>query len=186
MYQDYAGGIRTKGTFSTAPNPVRTVSGLFRTPALAEQAIRAIERFGYNRQAFNVMMNRRIQNFFFTPWDETSRTDHQTWEGARFGALIGALIGAIITVGVTEVFPDLEFPMEGPLVAGLIGVLVGGLTGLLFGAVIGSGISRESGDRPEPEPDDEAFLISVVPATSDEGLRIAAAWEAIGGENIHH
>ncbi len=183
-YPEYRPNLRTTGSSLTAANPVRTVSGLFRNPALAEQAIRAIERFGHDRHAFNVMMNRRIRNFFLNPWDEESPTDHRTWEGARLGALAGAACGAVIALGAAEALPN--FLVDGPLVVGLIGVLAGGLPGLLFGAVIGSGVSGKDDRRQAREGCEDEFLISVVPATNDEGHRIAEAWEAIGGENIHH
>lgn len=185
VFREYPRGIRTGGASITAANPVRTVSGLFRTPALAEQAILAIERFGYNRDAFNVMMNRRIRNFFFKPWDEEAATDHRTWEGARFGALVGAAFGAVITLGANEALPYFGLILEGAALFVLTGLIAGGLSGLLIGAVVGSGVSGED-DRDGLEPDEDGFLISVVPATSDDGLRIAEAWEAIGGENIHH
>jgi hypothetical protein len=185
VYREFPRSVRTTGAFHTAANPVRTVSGLFRTPELAERAVRSIERFGYNRHAFNVMMNRRIRNFFFKPLNKESATDHRTWEGARFGALVGAAFSAFITIGANAVLHFFGLTLEETVLFVLTGILAGGLTGLLIGAVVGSGVSGED-DRDSLEPDEDEFLISVVPATSDDGIRIAEAWEAIGGENIHH
>lgn len=183
VYREYPRTLRTAGIPITAANPVRTVSGLFRTPELVEQAFAAIERFGYDRKAFNVMVTRRIQELIF-PSNEPE-TGRRSVESAQFGALVGAILATAVVIGTVLV-------LHGPaamlgvssFAAGVAGLGIGTLMGYLIGGRSHIGTSAPEASERKKNPG--GILVSIVPASNHDRARIAEAWEAIGGENIHH
>ena len=68
--------------------------------------------------------------------------------------------------------------------AGLAFAAIGGLIGYLVGGRTRTPEAIAAVTEPKKTPG--GTLLSIVPATNDDGNRIAEAWEAIGGENIHH
>lgn len=169
--------------------PARTVSGLFMSRELAEKAIDAIERLGYDRKHFNVMMSRETHDRDFTRNRMETELGNKALEGAGVGGAVGGTLGAMLAalaaVGTTLALPGLGLIIAGPIVAGLAGAGAGGFTGGLIGALVGAGIPEERVKEYDEGLRGGGILISVVPNSNLDGERIAGAWTLLGGVNVH-
>lgn len=169
--------------------PARTVSGLFMSRDLAEKAIEAIERLGYHREHFNVMMSRETHDRDFTGDRLETELGNKALEGAGVGGAVGGAFGAMMAglaaFGTILALPGLGLILAGPIVAGLVGAGAGGFLGGIIGAFVGAGIPEERVKEFEEGLRGGGILISVVPNTDADGERIAGAWTLLGGINIH-
>lgn len=169
--------------------PTRTVSGLFMSRELTEQAIEAIERLGYDRNHFNVMMSRETSERDFSREPLETERGNKALEGLGIGGVFGGVIGALLagfaSFGATIALPAFGLLLAGPIIAVLVGAGAGGFFGGVLGAFIGAGVPRERVKEFEEGLRGGGILISVVPNSDRDGERIAGAWTLLGGINIH-
>jgi hypothetical protein len=123
----------------------RTVVGLFKERARAEDAIRDLRKAGFAGEEIGVATRDRKE-----PADkkELDKIVEETASGMAEGASIGAITGGVIG-GLVGLIGSLLVPGLGPVLVGgvlastLMGMGLGAATGGLIGALVGMGVPEE-------------------------------------------
>ncbi len=153
----------------------RTVVGLFRDRADAEQAITALKDASFTREQIGIAIKNRGEQRDLAESTETSAPG----KGAAAGAVSGGLVGGIIGL-----LGSLLIPGIGPIVAGgvlesvLVGAGAGAATGGIVGALMGLGVSEE-----DAKHFDSGFRGGGTLITVDAGSRVDEAERILGGHN---
>ena len=160
--------------FDSANTTGRTVVGLFRDRADAEQAISNLKEAGFTRDQVGIAIKDRGEQR-----ELADSTDTTPAKGAAAGAVTGGLVGGIIGLLGSLLVPGL-----GPIVVGgvlesvLVGAGAGAATGGIIGALVGLGV---------PEADarhfDAGFREGGTLVTVDAGARVNDAERILGSCN---
>lgn len=162
---------------------VKLVTGLFKSRADAESAVRAVLARGYDRDDVTVLMSdaTRSKEFAF-------KTGTKAAEGAGVGGAVGGTVGAVIAaiaaVGTTLAIPGLGLVVAGPLAAALAGAGAGGVTGGLIGLLVGAGIPEQRAKVYEAGLREGGILVGVEAKTGAEADELEEIFENIGAEGV--
>ncbi|HET8624067.1 MAG TPA: general stress protein [Gemmatimonadales bacterium] len=157
--------------FDSANRTGRTVVGLFRNRADAEQAISDLKDAGFTRQQIGIAIKDRGEQR-----EVADTTDTSPAKGAAAGAVTGGLVGGIIGLLGSLLVPGL-----GPIVVGgvlesvLVGAGAGAATGGIIGALVGLGVSEE-----DARHFDAGFREGGTLVTVDAGARVSEAERILG------
>ena len=127
--------------FDAANRTGRTVVGLFRNRADAEQAITDLKDAGFTREQIGIAIKDRGEQRELADASDTTPA-----KGAAAGAVTGGLVGGIIGLLGSLLVPGL-----GPIVVGgvlesvLVGAGAGAATGGIIGALVGGRHARDGG-----------------------------------------
>jgi hypothetical protein len=131
----------------------RTVVGLFKNRAGAEDAIRDLKNAGFTNEQIGVATRDRNergedQTKAAADDDQLGKVVEETATGMAEGAAVGALTGGVVG-GLVGLIGSLLIPGLGPVVVGgvlastLMGMGIGAATGGLIGALVGMGVPEE-------------------------------------------
>lgn len=170
----------TKFTTTTNTPPLHLMTALFRAQNDAEDAIKALEKRGYQKEDVSVVMSDETRKRFATQTKGSPSGSAKAAEGAAVGSVVGGAAGAIIAgilvVAAPILIPGLGLLVAGPIVAALAGVGAGGITGGLIGSLVGVGIPESHAKIYELGIREGGVLISVQPRTQEDATAIAADW----------
>lgn len=148
----------------------KTIFGIFRDRAKAEDAITALEDNGYKAEDMSIIMKNQAQAQDVAEGTGTHVAEG-TVEGAATGAAIGGLAGLLIGVGAITIPGIGAFLIGGPLAAALglsgaaattvSGAATGALAGGVLGALVGLGIPENEARVYESEIEEGAILLAV-------------------------
>jgi hypothetical protein len=161
----------------------RWVTGLFRTRALASNAVDALLRHGYTREDVSMLMSEDTHRAHFGV-----ETGNKAAEGAGVGGAVGATAGAvaaaIAAIGTSLVIPGLGLIIAGPLAAGLAGAGAGAATGGLVGAMVGAGIPEHRAKLYDAGLREGGILVGVKARSSDDADRVEKVLDDLGASSI--
>jgi hypothetical protein len=159
----------------------RSVFGIYRSTAAAEQGASALVAAGFMNDDISVLV----------PDQNSSRelgTEKATKvpEGAApvAGGALGGTLGLLAGIGALAI-PGLgPFIAAGPIVGALAGLGAGGAVGGFAGALIGMGIPEYEAKRYEGRVKDGGVLLSVHTGTSERVKAAKDILERTGAEDI--
>lgn len=160
--------------FDAANRTGRTVVGLFRNRADAEQAITDLKDAGFTREQIGIAIKDRGEQRELADASDTTPA-----KGAAAGAVTGGLVGGIIGLLGSLLVPGL-----GPIVVGgvlesvLVGAGAGAATGGIIGALVGLGVPEE-----DARHFDAGFREGGTLVTVDAGTRVNDAERILGSRN---
>jgi hypothetical protein len=159
------------------------VFGIYRSRAVAEEAVDALKAAGYRNTDISVLLpeNEGTKDFAH---EKATKAPEGVATGATSGAVIGGVIGGLVGAGM------LLIPGLGPLIAAgpIIGVLTGagavGVLGGIVGALVGMGIPEYEAKRYEGRIREGGILLSVHCDSSQWVKRAKEVLEQTGAEDV--
>ena len=165
------------------------VTGLFRDRDSAEQAYRAVQDRGYDKDDVNLAMSKDTRERYFTDDVRVSELGTKAAEGAGVGGAIGGTVGAIAAaiaaVGTSLVLPGLGLVIAGPLAAAVAGAGAGAATGGIVGALIGWGIPEERLKTYDAGIRDGGILLAVKPRSDEDAAHFENQWRVANGQDVY-
>lgn len=163
------------------------VTGMFQDRESTEQAYRALEEKGYNRDDITLIMSDETRRRYF-PEEKVevgTKAAAGAGTGSAIGGTIGAIAGAIAAVGTSLVIPGLGIIIAGPIAAGLAGAGAGGITGGLIGALVGSGIPEARAKLYESGIKEGRIVMGVRPRNEEDAKYFEERWRENKAEEVH-
>src|SRR6266536_3495495 len=136
------------------------VFGIYRSRAVAEEAVDALKAAGYRNTDISVLLpeNEGTKDFAH---EKSTKAPEGAATGASSGAVVGGTLGWLVGIGALAI-PGLgPFIAAGPVMAALAGVGAGGVVGGIAGALIGLGIPEYEAKRYEGRVRGGGILLSV-------------------------
>ena len=121
----------------------RTIVGLFKDRARAEQAVRDLVDAGIDRDDISVVARDGERGVADVSTDGVSDTTTGAVAGAGGGAVLGGLAGILLGLGALAIPGIGPIVAAGPIVAGLTGAGIGAATGGLVGALVSAGVPED-------------------------------------------
>jgi uncharacterized protein (TIGR02271 family) len=118
----------------------RTIVGLFKDRAQAEQAVRDLVDEGIDRDDISVVARDGERGVADVSDDNVGDTATGAVAGAGGGAVLGGLAGVLLGLGALAIPGIGPIIAAGPIVAGLTGAGIGAATGGLVGALVSAGV----------------------------------------------
>lgn len=159
------------------------VFGIYKSTALAEQAVDRIAAAGFSSNDISVLFPDAQSSKEFAH-EKNTKAPEGAATGVTTGGVVGGTLGLLAGIGALAI-PGLgPFIAAGPIMASLAGLGVGGAVGGLIGALVGLGIPEYEAKRYEGRVKDGGVLLSVHCDTSDEISRAKDLLKATGAEDI--
>src|SRR5262249_50697900 len=114
---------------------MKIVTGMVRTPAEAETAVRRIMDLGYRRDDISLIMSDATRRAHFAV-EPGAQAAAGAGIGSALGGAVGAVVAAIAALGTSLVLPGIGLIVAGPIAAALVGAGAGSATGGLIGALV--------------------------------------------------
>jgi hypothetical protein len=159
------------------------VFGIYRSDALAEQAVDRLRAAGFSNDDISVLMedSRSTREFAH---EKNTKAPEGTATGATTGGVIGGALGMLAGIGALAIPGVGPFIAAGPIMATLAGIGAGGAVGGLIGALVGMGIPEFEAKRYEGQIKEGGVLLSVHCDTSDEIKRAKELLKNTGAQDI--
>jgi len=142
------------------------ITGLFDTPAAAENAVAQLRQMGYEQNEISIIMKNRADAEILA--EETgSRTMESVGTGAVIGGALGAVLAGLLAVGSVTI-PGVGLLAAGPLAAMLAGAGAGGIAGSLVGWLVGAGIPADVAPYYERGLSEGGVVVAVAAHAGDE------------------
>ena len=179
------GWLRTIMT-TTSTDSSTMVSGVFRDPASAEQAIAVVTERGYAPSEINVVMDDDVRQRYLAhaASDSTLATTkpRSVDLGGPAGGTLGTMFTAVTAVGTFLLVPGLV--IAGPIAQALTAAGAAAVTGGLIGAIHDWGIPSERIARYEAALKAGDILLGVKPKNEDDAELIERQWKALGARHL--
>jgi hypothetical protein len=156
---------------TSAPEPMRRVTGTWASCAELDRAIEALVEARFPGDAIDVLMYDRAHGLTGVPVEQKTRV--------AAGATAGAAAGAALGLTLVTVFPGFALLVGGPL----IGALNATVAGTIGGALNGLGWWRTEAEVPREALEAGGMLVGIeVPASRAEAA--AAALRGAGATRV--
>ncbi len=157
-----------------------TVTGVFNTRTLAEQAITQLEAAGITESQISLIMSDETRGSMFR-LRESSKIDEGAAAGAGVGGIVGVIAGTVMAAGAIAI-PGLNLVVTGALVSALAGLGAGAFTGGLVGALIGAGIPEHEAKLYEKQIKGGNVLVAVEARNSDQKKTVERIFDSINSQ----
>ncbi|MGQ0527680.1 MAG: general stress protein [Alphaproteobacteria bacterium] len=145
------------------------VTGTFETQRDAEKALRGLEEIGVTQDQIGIVATEETRsNMRLVDGDNAGEGADA---GANAGGITGAVLGALLAPAAVLI-PGVNVFVAGALFGALAGLAVGAGTGGIIGALIGAGFSEEDAAIYETEVRNGRIVLSVKPASEEQGRQI--------------
>ena len=164
-------------------NTKTAVFGIYKSAALAEQAVDRIATAGFHSNDLSVLLADPESSKEFAH-EKSTKAPEGTTAGVATGGAVGGTLGLFAGLGALAI-PGLgPFIAAGPIMAGLAGLGVGGVVGGFIGALIGMGIPEYEAKRYEGRIKDGGVLLSVHCETAEKTSMAEELLRETGAEDI--
>jgi hypothetical protein len=161
----------------------KSVYGIYRNRAQAEQSVDRLMAAGFGNDDISVLMQDNQSSRDFAH-EKNTKAPEGTATGGTVGGVIGGTLGLLAGIG-TLAIPGLgPFIAAGPIMGALAGLGVGGAVGGLIGALVGMGIPEYEAKRYEGRIREGGVLLSVHCNTSEQIDRAKKLLEQTGAQDI--
>ena len=159
------------------------VFGIYKSAALAEQAVDRIAASGFTPNDISVLLpdSRSSKEFAH---EKSTKAPEGTTTGVATGGVVGGTLGLLAGIGALAIPGVGPFIAAGPIMAALAGLGVGGAVGGLIGALVGMGIPEYEAKRYEGRIKEGGVLLSVHCDTSEQISTAKELLEQTGAEDI--
>jgi hypothetical protein len=157
--------------------------GIYKTRALAEQAVDRLLAAGFTNNDISVLFadNRSSREFAH---EKNTKAPEGTATGVATGGVVGGTLGLLAGIGALAIPGVGPLIAAGPIMGALAGLGVGGAVGGLIGALVGMGIPEYEAKRYEGRVKEGGILLSVHCDSSEEVSRAKDILKETGAEDI--
>lgn len=161
----------------------KLITGLFRSRAAAEAAVRELSGMGYRQEDITLLMSDATREKEFGIEGGTKAAQGAAVGGA-VGGTTGAVLAAIAAVGTSIAVPGLGLVVAGPIAAALAGAGAGAATGGLVGLLVGSGIPEHRAKVYEAGLRDGGILLGVEAKSDKDVAALENLFEGLGARDV--
>lgn len=137
-----------------------TITEVFKTPAMASNAIDRLTQIGITDKDISVLMSSDSSAKDFAV-EQNSKAPEGIATGAVIGGALGGIAASLTAVGSIVLTGGAGLLVAGPLVAALAGIGAGASGGGLIGGLIGLGLNENEAKHVEKELEDGSVLVAV-------------------------
>lgn len=135
------------------------VTGLFKSRAVADEAVQDLLEAGYSTDDISVLMSETTSGREFAITKSTKAPEAMA-TGATVGGVLGALAAGLVAAGIL-VIPGVNLVAAGPVLAALAGLGAGAAAGGLTGALVGLGVPEHEAKFYKEEIERGGILVGV-------------------------